>query len=282
MSSVEGLFDRLRQPEYTGENRCIPCTAVNLAIAIVLAEGIVLLVWPAGGATALALGLLVFALSIAAIYLRGYLVPGTPWITKRYFPDRVLRLFDKSPQDHDGPVAGDPIEGGIDVEAALLSAGALEDCADRDDLCITEEFRDRWTRERDRVRDSSALRREETAQLHEIDVDDVEIQEREDAWYVYEGDHVIGYWPSRAAAIADLGGSRALRARLESWTDIGPAARGELLYGLRLFVEACPDCGGRVEMGEEVVESCCRSVSVVDVSCRECDTRLLEMEHPGA
>ena len=27
------LADRLRQPEYTGENRCTPCTVVNVVIA---------------------------------------------------------------------------------------------------------------------------------------------------------------------------------------------------------------------------------------------------------
>ena len=31
------VLDTFRQPEYTGDNRCIPCTVVNVAIAAVLA-----------------------------------------------------------------------------------------------------------------------------------------------------------------------------------------------------------------------------------------------------
>lgn len=88
------LIDALRKPEYVGENRCPPCTAVNVAIAI------------AGSALILARSrrrrdrlFAVAALggSLAAIYLRGYLVPGTPELTKRYLPERVLAAFGKEP-----------------------------------------------------------------------------------------------------------------------------------------------------------------------------------------
>lgn len=88
------LIDALRRPEYVGENRCLPCTVVNVAIAV---AGSALI-----GARSrrrrgglLALGAL--AGSLAAIYLRGYLVPGTPWLTKRYLPERALAAFDKEP-----------------------------------------------------------------------------------------------------------------------------------------------------------------------------------------
>jgi|AntDeeMetagen134_2_1112570.scaffolds.fasta_scaffold00809_4 hypothetical protein len=65
------IIDKLRQPEYTGENRCTPCTAVNVAIAT------------AGGtlvakAKSPVLGTAAFGVSLGTIYLRGYLVPGTP------------------------------------------------------------------------------------------------------------------------------------------------------------------------------------------------------------
>jgi hypothetical protein len=79
------FLDRLEQPAYTGENRCAPCTLVNLAIAVVLAI--------LAGRRNRALGLLVFLGGAGLVYLRGYLVPGTPELTKRYLPESVLSMF---------------------------------------------------------------------------------------------------------------------------------------------------------------------------------------------
>ncbi len=86
---LPGPVEQLRQDEYTGENRCVPCTAVNLIIAVVIALAVGVAFVPAGA--------VVFGLSLATIYLRGYLVPGTPTLTKRYFPDWLLAKFDKEP-----------------------------------------------------------------------------------------------------------------------------------------------------------------------------------------
>jgi hypothetical protein len=72
------LLDALRQPEHTGEYRCTPCTVVNSVIAVVLAAALAVLWLPAG--------VLALAVSLAANHLRGYLVPGTPELTRRYFP----------------------------------------------------------------------------------------------------------------------------------------------------------------------------------------------------
>jgi hypothetical protein len=79
----------LKNPEYTGENRCVPCTVVNALIAVAV-SGLVALAVPL-------LGLVVLAASALLIYFRGYLVPGTPELTKRYLPARVLTAFGKNP-----------------------------------------------------------------------------------------------------------------------------------------------------------------------------------------
>lgn len=81
------LLDRLRQPGYTGENRCIPCTSVNVALAAASSALVAKM-------TSRRLASTAFVTSLGAIYLRGYLVPGTPTLTKRYLPERVLRWFD--------------------------------------------------------------------------------------------------------------------------------------------------------------------------------------------
>jgi len=83
------VLDSLRQPEHTGENRCVPCTVLNLAIAVVVSV--------LAGRRRRALGLFVLGVSVALIYLRGYLVPGTPALTKRYLPASVRTAFGKHP-----------------------------------------------------------------------------------------------------------------------------------------------------------------------------------------
>ncbi|HET7324840.1 MAG TPA: hypothetical protein VFJ06_10950, partial [Halococcus sp.] len=89
MVSLADAVDRFRRPEYTGANRCTPCTVVNLLIAVVVTGAVALLVPE--------VAILAFIIFVGTIYLRGYLVPGTPSLTKQYLPARVLRLFGKQP-----------------------------------------------------------------------------------------------------------------------------------------------------------------------------------------
>lgn len=84
------LLSKLRQPEYTGEHRCTPCTIINVGIAA--AGGII-----ATKLTSRLGGTMTVAGSLGLIYLRGYLVPGTPQLTKQYLPDEILRRFENTP-----------------------------------------------------------------------------------------------------------------------------------------------------------------------------------------
>ena len=111
-----GLLGRLRNPAYTGANRCIPCTGVNLG----LTAGAAL----AAGVVSAPLGLAVAAAGVTATALRGYVVPGTPALTKRYLPDSVLAWFDKAPTND--------VLGGIDAEAYFRDAGVVVDGPDGD------------------------------------------------------------------------------------------------------------------------------------------------------
>ncbi len=264
MSVAGEALDRVRQPEYTGENRCIPCTATNLAIAAILAAGIAYVSLP------LAAGFAVLA--VASIWLRGYLVPKTPELTKRYFPDRVLAKFDKQPEPDPIP----PAE--FDPESVLLEAGVVEPCADVDDLCLTEAFEADWLARIDRLADEDTLRSELADQL---DVDDgaVTFESYGDAFIAREDGARIGQWESRAALLADLAAAKELPDRVSGWARLDPQRRSQLLGGLRVFVEECPVCGGPVTADTEVVESCCRSTTVVGVACEDCGDRLLEVPY---
>jgi len=257
----------LRQPEYTGENRCVPCTAVNLVIAAVVSSLVAVVSPPAA--------VVVFVASVAAIYLRGYLVPGTPTLTKRYFPDSVLKLFDK----HELPEPP-AVENDADIEAFLLDVDAVEECRDGTDLCLTDAFREAWYdrieihRERGNEDDSVAVLFEGL----DIDPDRVRVQSYGDAYEAYIDDTRVGQWESRAAYLADIAAEDELRERHPAWHRLGFDERTEILGALRLWLERCPVCEGSVTLGEETVESCCRSIDVIAATCEECGARVFEAQ----
>lgn len=260
------FVERLRQPEYTGENRCTPCTAVNIAIAA-----------GAGILTAVAstvLGAGVFTLSVGTIYLRGYLVPGTPTLTKRYFPERVLRWFDK---DTTTPVADKTVE--IDPERVLLDAGGVEPCREGTDLCLTADFQQAW---RERIH---TIRTHDLGEDHlggalnvSITDDRITVDQHGEAFIAHTDDAVVSQWSSHAAAVADVAAATELSERHSDCENLAPAEIARVLMSLRIFIEQCPDCDGSVQVEQEVVESCCRSYDVIASACQDCDARLFEME----
>ncbi|WP_276259930.1 hypothetical protein [Haloglomus litoreum] len=286
------IVERVRKPEYTGENRCIPCTLANSVIAVVLAAVVgaawwVLVGTVTGGAVVAAVVLVASALSI---WLRGYLVPGTPELTKRYFPDWLLAKFDKGPAAAGGMAAGAggaagdgtdderELQGQVNSEAVLLEAGVVEPCADEDDLCLSPAFRGSWRDRMGTIREEGAERAELANQL-DLDPEEVRFEEHGGAFVAFYDGRRAGQWESRAALIADLAAARVLPEWVGGWDDLAIGARSQLLGGLRIFIDECPDCSGPVVAGRETVESCCRSHEVVAANCQECGSRLLELPY---
>lgn len=255
MSTVE----LLRQPEYTGENRCIPCTMVNVSIAVV-ASALVALVFPA-------LGVGLFIVSLVVIYLHGYLVPGTPTLTRQYFPDHVLRWFGKAPT---ASVIETEVE--IEPEQVLLDAGAAEPCQDGTDLCLSSEFQTAW---REQMEPGEP---DDLAAALGASVDDITFDEVGKATVAYVDGTVVGQWGSQAAASADSAAAPELADRYADWERLNPAERARVLMSLRIFIEQCPQCDGAVQIEEEVVESCCRSYDVLASACQSCGDQLFEIE----
>ena len=268
MAGPGEALERVRQPEYTGENRCIPCTVTNLVIAAVVTAA---LAWLSA-----TLAVMFAVLAVASIWLRGYLVPKTPELTKQYLPDRLLAKFDKQPPP-------EPIDRGeFDPETVLLEASVVEPCADVDDLCLTGGFEADWLAAIDRLGDEETLRAELADHL-EIKGANIDFERYGDAFIASEDGTQIGQWESRAALLADLAAAEELPGRVAGWERLSPRRRSQLLGGLRVFVQECPVCGGPVAADTEVVESCCRSTTVVGVACEDCGDRLLEVpyEEPG-
>ncbi|PSP63843.1 hypothetical protein BRC79_10970 [Halobacteriales archaeon QH_8_67_27] len=293
MSGPGSIRARLRQPEYTGENRCLPCTVLNVAVAAVGTTLLVAWLTAAGYATAgLALGAVVLGVSLAAIWLRGYLVPGTPTLTKRYLPEPVLAAFGKAPAespegieagvsetaradeavtDSTATADGDPAS--LDVEALLERAEAIEPCRG-DDRCLTEEFEQAWREEAETVRDAEDL----GPWFERLGLKDGDVTTNDlgGSFAVNVDGHLVGTWESRPSFHADLAAGALVDDRLAEWDALSARARGQVCNGLRIFLETCPGCGGPVSFGTETVESCCSSRTVAAVTCDDCGARVFE------
>lgn len=260
----EGVLDGIRQPEYTGKNRCIACTVLNVLVAGVASVLLSLASTP--------LAVTVFTFSIVVIYVRGYLIPGTPELTRAYLPARMLRWFDKEPT-HTFEV--DPEVDELDLEDVLLGARALEECADLADLCLTTDFRSRWHQKLDEIDDGAV--RERLASMLDVDEDQIALTDYGRAYVVLVDAVQVGQWESRAALFADVAADLGLADRVDGWVDLPVEQRSAINRGLRVYLDRCPDCGGAVSMANGTVESCCSSREVLKSDCRDCGARLFEM-----
>ncbi len=260
----------LKNPTYTGENRCVPCTILNVIIAAVLSIAIVATVTASDAPLAVGVGIATFVVAIALIYFRGYLIPGTPAITRQYFPDRLLALFDKSPR-HGGWEDADPRD-------VLLELGVVVDDPIADDLTLEPAFVSEWERASERHWTDEPTLRASLAHLAGTDPDRLEFEDRPHSFAaLIDGEHLAN-WPSRAACVADAAAATTLPEWDLAWDRRPLALRADVLGVLRLFLERCPACDGTVSLSQEVVESCCRSRDVVAATCRDCDARLFEMD----
>lgn len=274
---LRSAIAKYKQPEYTGENRCVPCTVVNLSLGVIAATVTAVTVAPVVGRGAIAAGLAVFTLSGLATYFRGYLVPGTPTITKRYFPDRVLALFDKAEPGVDSTVLN-----GLEPETLLLDLGVVVDDPGSD-LGLDPAFADRWVDSIQQYRGDESSIKESLGTLSGAAPERIEFEYHPRSLAAWVGDEHLASWPSVGAAVADVAAAEELPGWDEGWTQRPLPAQAELLGVLRLFLDTCPTCDGEIRLSQDVVESCCRSRDVVAATCWDCNDRLFEMDiDPGA
>jgi hypothetical protein len=263
-TQIPNSLTQLRQPEYTGENRCLPCTIANVAIATLFGFALAILSIP--------IGLLVFVCALAAIYVRGYLIPGTPELTTQYLPPSVLRLFGKEPVTERAIYTVENPED-LDVGRVLSESGALADEADKPTL--TPAFRERLYKRIEEVRERGTDP-EDVAEL--FDVEEVKPQS-ETSFGLSNG---LVRWDSTAALIADIAAGEELRTRLDGWEDLERSARRDLFTGVRLALDSCPTCDSTLSMEEHQLDPCCqKSHTVVQSICAECDVAIVEVTVMG-
>ncbi|WP_144798207.1 hypothetical protein [Halorubrum depositum] len=99
-AGVRAAIDSITDPDHTGENRCLPCTLVN-AVGVAVAAALL-------SRRRRSLGLLVAAVGAAAVWFRGYVVPGTPRFAPRLVEPLPIDVGPDHPDDLDsGSLAAD-------------------------------------------------------------------------------------------------------------------------------------------------------------------------------
>lgn len=257
-------WDDLRREEYTGSNRCWPCTVVNLAIVGVLALAV-------GRRDRRLSGLAVALVGAAAVALRGYVVPYTPAFAPRLvgalpLPDDI---FEK-PATADIPESASLTATELDGEAVLqelAGAGAIE--ADGDLIRPTAAVDEAWYDEMERLAGLSldGLAAEAGDRLPSVDEADA-YDDGDGQWLAIDGKLV-----ARPVAVAELAAYHALG---EAVSDQRVRVAGASAF--RMFLDSCPACGSDLVESSEV--SCCGGYTDPQTSpddllvCPTCEQRV--------
>jgi len=265
------LVDAVGRPEYTGTNRCWPCTTLNVLLLGVAAVAI--------GTVSVPAAVTVAVVGTGVIWLRGYLVPYTPRFAPR-MADRLPVEFkgasaDDQPVTDGGTLAG---AGGEDPEVvleSLIAGGVLT--ADGPELTLSESFEDAWNDEVDVLVEASGERLAAAATaaapgtpeavVHEVDGDQV-IQLGRGESVMDEDDALL----SRPVVVAEVA---AVRALADADVDLNAQTRATAANALRAFLDDCPVC--ETPLVESSTADCCggQKGDPQPVSrCPDCETAI--------
>ena len=253
-----GFLAAVRRPEYTGANRCWPCTIANGGL-VVLGAFFAGQLWPPAAVAVLVAG-------AASILLRGYAIPYTPRLAPRVVG---LLPFEVHPDRRSESLPPDEDDGEA-VLLALLDADALVEDGDLD---LDPAFEDAWNDEMAalRERDDEAL----AAAVADAVPGDVDARPELDGVRVESGGGSA--WLERPAAIADAAAVRTLAA-----FDVPERYRTAAAAALRLFLRTCPVCGGPVSRATR--RNCCGGTSAYGtperevLACESCDAVVHEFD----
>lgn len=291
-NSVESVIDSMKHPEYTGENRCIPCTIVNVVIALVVAVAIAWLT--------IEVAVVFFLLSIGVIYFRGYLIPGTPELTSRYLPESIHRRFDHHPaaqeyadgaeadEDEDKPpLLRDDFEfetvekvkyhkeNKVNPEEYLLEAGVIEFVEELNDIRLTQEFIDQMDQRFDEL-DIDEVTEADIGQLYDHEADEVTDENRD--YPAYKVGMMIRKWPSEPSLLSDLASEEVITDFADDWPEVPVEQRADMREMFRYLRDDCPFCGGQIIATEDTVRSCCGTWQVFAIKCDSCDHHFVELD----
>ncbi|QAU12287.1 hypothetical protein EKH57_05900 [Halorubrum sp. BOL3-1] len=259
--AVRNALDAVSRPEYTGENRCLPCTAVN---AVGVAAVAILI-----GHHRRAFGGLAALAGAAAIWLRGYVVPGTPRFAPRFVAPLPVDFGAAHRTEADsGSLAADHEEDGdIDPEAVMERLVAVDALVvNGETLRLAEPFR---TALDDRLGEMRAVDETEVAERAAAVAGAGVAGEVHDGRVLLDGRRDA--WLSRPVALAETAFAELLRER-----EVDEAVAREAARPLRAFLETCPVCDGPVR--ETTLRNCCGGPGGVSGdpersvrACADCD-----------
>ena len=257
-------WDDIRRRSYTGENRCWPCTSVNLGLVGLFALWLYRRdrrVWAAVVAT----------IGAAAIAARGYVVPYTPQFAPRLVGALPLpdELFEKGPGGgipESASLTGTELDG-TTVLAALAEAGAID--TEGELIRPTATVDSTWRDEMDRLAAEplDALAEEAAATVPSLATAESYVDDTGE-WLVVDGGLV-----ARPVVVAELAAYLALD---ETVSDQQVRLAGARAF--RMFLDSCPACG--TELVESSAVSCCGGYTDPQTSpedilvCPRCEQRL--------
>lgn len=263
------LLRRLKEPAYTGENRCWPCTVVNTILVGAAAA------WLYRQERTLA-SLAAATIGAALISIRGYVVPYTPTFAPRLveiapIPASIFHDERARAVPEESTSLGDV--GDYDGNAVLDELVAADVViADEESVRLTDEIDASWHEEMDRLAALSdgelAIEIERTIP-HIHDAEPLEVDS--ETWFILgNNDEYI----SKLVAIAELGGYRALGPSLEDPLRLASART------VRMFLDVCPVCGSEIVPSTEA--NCCGAYADPGAPpkdllvCPECEQRVFE------
>lgn len=254
----------VRRPEYVGENRCLPCTALNAALVVAVAAAVGRRNRMLGGFAAAVGGLL--------IAVRGYVVPGTPRFAPALTDPLPVSFGHDGPYEPSGSLAADPDP--EDLMTALVEAGVL--VPEGEELFLEGSFREDWEA---RAAELRALPTAELAARTAAASPEPVAGEAVGDRVLLAGGRDVRL--SRAVAIAET-------AAVETLADRGvpERVRAAAARPLRTFVRTCPACGGEVR--ETTLRNCCGGPGSLRgtperavLACADCDAVVFEFDGPA-
>jgi len=159
-----------------------------------------------------------------------------------------------------------------DLEERLLSAGVLIESRADGELSLSDRFTEALQQAIADQQSSTDM----TAVVEAIGYDPatIEIKRHDDAATAAINGTLVHKCPSTTAVRIDRASATVLADWMASWDEITSAERGQLLRGVRLFVEKCPP-GDRTTFLQEA-ESHSGTDTVAAVVCETSGDRLLE------
>ncbi|WP_266083268.1 hypothetical protein [Haladaptatus caseinilyticus] len=245
-----------RNPAHTGRNRCWPCTIVNLGLAALGVGVIAKTSHPIIAGIAAIMG-------VVAVGFRGYLIPGTPRLTRK-LPEPILSRLEKAESPTKLPTG-----------ERLISSGVLND-----DLSLSAQTADRvCERTQTLIADSEVLK--------EAAVDAfpgaVEASVRRslsggENWFIHDVDEMsIRQWKARPIAAIDTANAEYLSTILPDWEDLQSRERRTMLSLLRYGVPNCPSCEKTFSEPDGPDVTCCGGRSLVGKRrCERCEYALVD------